>query len=366
MTEEFDDSLLRAKEERFKEFVKLASKIYKLQFVPKIVFHDGYLPDGPDVLAHIYLDSGQICVSRIRLKEMPIEKVKETAFHEVTHLLNASHDTFFHNKLDDVMLATWKPESTSGLLTIDGGRRIEKPVEKNKKESKIDKVRCNYHLCRKKTKLKRCPHCREYFCKEHFKPIPPSMPNFDYPNKFAEWKHEEHYHPCPAYYDYLVKKEKEKRRKIEESLNKMNRFGVSYDTKFETEASTEPELEVILKEERKIEKKADEQIRKYGEEIKQSKTIKEEKKTAEEKDRIDDEIKDDDQLNKVDELGYVSCDKCGRKTPEQEIKRTYYTGTEGGVSLCPSCYFGGTTISEPEEKKKLSFFAKLRRRKKKK
>lgn len=38
-----------------------------------------------------------------------------------------------------------------------------------KKEVKSEE-RCNYHLCRRKTKLYRCKYCGRYFCREHINP----------------------------------------------------------------------------------------------------------------------------------------------------------------------------------------------------
>lgn len=226
MTEEFDDSLLKAKEEKFIDYVELASTTYELQYAPKVVFCDGYIPDKPSVLACIDTSSWVIFVSRIHLREMPIEKIKEVAFHEVTHLFNSSHDTFFRNKLDDIMRASWKPEFTSGLIHIDGGRITEEEYEEPK-EHKIDDTHCNYHLCKKETEVIRCFYCSGYYCKEHIKAIPPSFPNFECPNEFVLWKQKEECHPCPEFYDFLVIKEKERIRKTEESFNRMRRMKLS-------------------------------------------------------------------------------------------------------------------------------------------
>lgn len=218
MAEEFNDDILKAKESKFEEFVELASKTFGLKYKPRVEFYDGFLPGGE--IAHIELETQIIRVSRKHLKEMPDEKIKETAFHEVTHLFNASHDTDFRNKLDDVTTGTWKPPP--GVIAIDGNIRRDEPRDTKKKtKQKPDKIHCN--LCGTKSELKKCPYCSRYFCEEHFAPLPPSMPNFDYPSKFNEWKNRgENHHPCPNYYDFLVEEEKERRRKYRKALDSMS------------------------------------------------------------------------------------------------------------------------------------------------
>jgi len=220
LAEEFNGDILKAKESKFEEFVELASKTYDLNYKPKVVFLDGYIPENPSWLACIDIASWTIYVSRKHLKEMPDEQIKETAFHEVTHLFNASHDMDFRNKLDDVTTGTWKPPP--GVIAIDGNIRRDEPRDTKKKtKQKPDKIHCN--LCGTKSELKKCPYCSRYFCEEHFAPLPPSMPNFDYPSKFNEWKNRgENHHPCPNYYDFLVEEEKERRRKYRKALDSMS------------------------------------------------------------------------------------------------------------------------------------------------
>ena len=220
MTDNFDADALRMKESRFNEFVEMACETYGVKYKPQVIFIDGLLPENPSWLACIEIFSRTIKVSRTQLLKMSIEQIKETAFHEVTHIFDASHDTSFHNILDDVMTTTWEPPS--GVIVIDGNIRIDElEVAKKKTESKPDKVHCNH--CGTKTELEKCPHCSRYFCEGHFKPILPSMPNFNNPNRFNEWKNRgENHHPCPNYYDYLRNEEKEKLRKYEESLDKMS------------------------------------------------------------------------------------------------------------------------------------------------
>jgi hypothetical protein len=221
--------LLKSKERKFIEYIKEASEFYNMEFIPQVIFFDDFIPENPNVLADIDIVSKTIRVSRKHLIEMPIEKIKETAFHETTHIFEPSHNTFFKNKLDDSLVTTWKPESTVGIRINDGYHRDVK-LDGYDDSQEIENTICDYHLCRKKTKLYRCSHCGKYYCEEHIKPIPPSMPDFDYPNKFIEWKEQDNRHPCPIYYDYLRKQEKERHEKYSKSLDKLNNYVPSYES----------------------------------------------------------------------------------------------------------------------------------------
>lgn len=224
MKEDFDDAFLKGKEEIVLQHVKFLTEMLELKMTPSVVFCDGFTPAGQKALACIDPATWVIYVSRVYLSKMDATEIRETIAHEITHLFDQSHDPSFDRKLTDIKTALWKPESTSGIIMIDSDRRTDEPDEKPKKKAKADKTRCNYHLCRQKTDLKCCIHCRGYFCEDHYKPIPPEMPNFDYPNKFAQWKYKENYHPCSAYYDYLLRKEKERTKKTEVSFEKMRHY----------------------------------------------------------------------------------------------------------------------------------------------
>lgn len=225
--EEFDKDLLKLKESKFIMYMEEASLFYQLQNIPHVVFCDEYTPSGSKAIACIDIDSWIIYVSRIHLKELPFEKVKESAYHEVTHLLNASHDTSFRNKLDDTLTTTWKPENTSGIIMKIGNTRLP---EINLEPLEIDMVYCNYHLCRKEVILKQCPHCEKYFCEEHLTPSLPSMPNFDQSDKSLDWKRGIH-HPCPPYYDYLCEQERIQLQQIDVVFSRMqkHRYEISHN-----------------------------------------------------------------------------------------------------------------------------------------
>lgn len=218
-----DDDQLRMKESKFEAFVEFASKSYGLKYKPRVVFKDGHFLDNPRANAYIEIFSQIIYVSRAFLINATDAEIKETAFHEVTHLLNASHDPAFYNQLGDAITGTWQPPP--GVIAIDGGRRVKKPQKKPKLE--VDKEFCNYHLCRKKAELVQCMHCGKYYCNEHIKPAVPSFPNFKNTKKFIIWKKNKNCHPCPDYYSFVVKKDKEQKIRYSKALDRMSRKGNS-------------------------------------------------------------------------------------------------------------------------------------------
>jgi len=89
---------------------------------------------------------------------------------------------------------------------------------------------CKYHLCTKKNiEVQTCPYCNKHYCVDHINPKIPMQPNFDDSKQIGEWKEgENYYHPCPDYYDYVQKQEKNKERSISHSIDTMPRGRVSY------------------------------------------------------------------------------------------------------------------------------------------
>jgi len=243
LPESLDDAFLKGKEEIVLQHVEYLTEKLELKMTPRVVFCDGFTPAGQNALACIDTSTWVIYISRIYLSKMDTAQIRETIAHEITHLFDPTHEPSFHKKLTDINTALWKPESTSGIIMIDGGRRTDETPEKPK-EHKIDNTHCNYHLCRKKTELIRCCYCKGYFCIDHIKPVTPGLPNFDLPKNFAEWKDNEGCHACPDYYDYHVEKEKDRTRRIEESLNRMSSW--RYE-RFETYTMTKKEVDIKKK-----------------------------------------------------------------------------------------------------------------------
>ena len=164
--------------------------------------------------AHIHIETNTICIPETELEVMNKLDLEETASHEVSHLKNLGHDTDFQNTKENAKAGIWRPPSGEGILALNGGERVESSEEKPKKE-RIDKARCNYHLCRKKTQVSRCPFCEKYFCAKHVKSRDVSLPSTE--------NEEENTHPCWAYTHYENKKREESDESYEESLSKMFR-----------------------------------------------------------------------------------------------------------------------------------------------
>ena len=303
MAESLDDAFMKGKEEIALQHVKYLTEKLELKMTPRVVFCDGFTPAGQNALACIDTATWTIYISRVYLSQMDATQIKETIAHEITHLFDPTHDPSFHKKLSDINSTLWKPESTSGIVWIDGGRRTEETPDKPTKR-KINKIRCNYHLCRKKTELIQCCHCKDYFCIDHIRPVLPCLPNFDMPKEFADWKDKDKCHPCPDYYYYLVEKDKERIRKTEESLNRMNNLGFRY------------ERVEITKKENIFEVIPEENI--------------------------------EDVLPKSEEKSF-NCEKCGRRTSQRDIKKIFSSILDRNVYLCSSCYSFGNKVLEQIE-----------------
>lgn len=140
--EEFEKRLMEEKERIFKETVEECSRILGMDRPPKVCFTDTPCPlsgsSGEIELAHIHLDSRFICVFRPKLLKCIIDEIKETASHEVTHLIAPNHDDLFYTSLEKLKTAIWQP--TGGTTVIGGGgvspaydietkKKIEKRLE---------------------------------------------------------------------------------------------------------------------------------------------------------------------------------------------------------------------------------------------
>jgi len=164
----FGENILDIKKGRFLDAVKRASDCLNVE-PPEVIFWDTACPDDTgNEWAHIHVDQYKICVSNSKLKQMDYEDIEETATHEVTHLLKLDHSPTFYKRHASIKTAVWMPPA--GVFTTKERKR--KASKKEAKE-KIDKKLCNYHLCRKESKLTKCPHCHGYFCSEHRKPYEP-------------------------------------------------------------------------------------------------------------------------------------------------------------------------------------------------
>ena len=103
---------------------------------------------------------------------------------------------------------------------------------------------CEYHLCKKKTKVFRCKYCGKYFCKEHLQAKPPGMPRFNSAKPedrlFMEEWHKPGGHPCIPYLEVWKTEQKRKEENYRQALDKFLRS---------KPLETHHEQEVIPKEE---------------------------------------------------------------------------------------------------------------------
>ena len=99
----------------------------------------------------------------------------------------------------------------------------------NKKQKEPDsKIGiCQYHLCKKKTKVYRCKYCSEYFCKEHLQPKLPGMPRFNSTKPedrlfMEEWR-KPGGHPCIPYSEIWRAEQERKEEEYRRALDKLLR-----------------------------------------------------------------------------------------------------------------------------------------------
>ncbi|MBU2617657.1 MAG: M48 family metallopeptidase [Euryarchaeota archaeon] len=121
--EEFEKRLMEEKERVFKETVEECSRKLGMDRPPKVHFTDTPCPFsvslGETELAHIHWDARFICVFRPKLLKCTIDDIKETAAHEVTHLIASNHSDMFYALLEKLKTTIWQPPG--GTVGIEGG-----------------------------------------------------------------------------------------------------------------------------------------------------------------------------------------------------------------------------------------------------
>jgi hypothetical protein len=131
---------------------------------------------------------------------MSMEKIEETASHEVTHMIDPTHEWHFHDAHGKLKHSIWR--SPGGIPVIDGNAPL--PVRNKEKKSKVNKSQCNYNLCKSITKLEFCPHCENYFCTEHIDPYEPAISDkVAEINRFGMHKDG---HPCLNFFHNMQEK----------------------------------------------------------------------------------------------------------------------------------------------------------------
>ncbi len=128
--------IIEAKKRVFVEAVKDTCDALHLP-MPEINF-SGDDDSGGDELAHSHPESYKICISERQLKLQDTEGLKETANHEMTHLIGMiQHGHQFEKVKRELMQKGWKPPKGSGVQFITGdivneqSRKIRENPERN-------------------------------------------------------------------------------------------------------------------------------------------------------------------------------------------------------------------------------------------
>jgi len=134
----FGEKLLQIKKAVFLNAVENAASALGVK-CPKVKFWYGVCPENNDYsmvhpMAHIHLDTKTICISRRYLVALNFDELKDTAAHEVAHLVEAGHNTEFHRQKEDAKLISWKPPMTYSVTKSSGSTN-----SKGKKKSKRKK-----------------------------------------------------------------------------------------------------------------------------------------------------------------------------------------------------------------------------------
>lgn len=214
-----NNDILDVKKSKFLSAVKRASAALGAP-PPEVNFNDHCDGFGTQRTAHIHIDEYVICVSEIYLKKLSYEEIEEMATHEVSHLVELSHDERFRNIHRKIKRASWKPP-TPGVVIVNGNkRRGASSVPQQKPERST--TTCNYHFCDEETDLQQCPHCSGYFCKEHIKPKLPMMAPFDSASS-RDWEiwRDKKGHPCPEFVEEHNRQQKEEKAKYRNALERL-------------------------------------------------------------------------------------------------------------------------------------------------
>ncbi|MBU2612752.1 MAG: hypothetical protein KKB62_03465, partial [Nanoarchaeota archaeon] len=253
-----DKQILEYKKNLFTEHVGKSAKLLDVP-VPKVKFwgHWGdHFHEGER--AHIHIEENKICIAETELNLMTEEEIKVTASHEVSHIHHQDHGMEFQRTQNITEFGLWeRPPGTIGALPED-----YEPEKIKERKNRQVKYRCNYHLCNKRTKTKKCKYCENYFCADHINPSEPHMGNISESYNRLE---EKNTHPCMPYFHYL-----EKKKKLEDE-----RYGKALDRMFFRKKEAQVvEYKIIPKKETERKSKPDnlerERIHQKDEEIKKT------------------------------------------------------------------------------------------------
>lgn len=213
----FDSQLLELKRKKFFEVVYITCKSRGLP-LPTVNF-DGCPGEDENQLAHYHPIGNRICVSDRQLTKLNFDNIEHTATHEVAHILEHNHGAGFQSEHEINSIGAFRPPP--GVLVIS--ENGSKPIKKPSRPVRVDTKRCNYHICREKTALYKCKLCESFFCSDHSNPRLSGMPTFKgiEPEDLLNESDESNSHPCPPYYDYLQKIDREEKAKYGEALKKL-------------------------------------------------------------------------------------------------------------------------------------------------
>ena len=141
---DFKDHLFLSKKAHFLTYVKVAAESIGAP-IPEVNFEG--CTSFEDELAHIHLDQNKICISESYLKQATDEELRDTATHEVAHLIDETHDISFVKTHINVKTGSWIRKHTSNEinqpLTSDDDK---KPIKRQKKEGNFAAVMTNRTL----------------------------------------------------------------------------------------------------------------------------------------------------------------------------------------------------------------------------
>lgn len=106
MSPKFEELLISQKREQFVNAVIRACQ--EIGAIPSYVNFDG-CNFSRDENSHIHIEQNIICVSENYLKRATHEDLKSTAYHEVAHLINGTHDCGFTKLCNSLKTTLWEP-----------------------------------------------------------------------------------------------------------------------------------------------------------------------------------------------------------------------------------------------------------------
>jgi hypothetical protein len=204
---EIGEIALERKKEKVLEIVVRACEAENIP-LPKINFQG--CPEETDrQLAHYHPDEHKVCISETQLYKLSMGDIEKTTIHEIAHFFVHDHGSEFQRKNTSMRAKVWRPGG--GVMYVDGTDSIKKTKKPKQKRLTVNKTTCNYRLCGVKAGLRRCLHCKGYFCEAHFEPLISTTPyymwhvlsdkDYDKWKKYNyDWNRKENEgHPCSEY-----------------------------------------------------------------------------------------------------------------------------------------------------------------------